>query len=170
MLSGVLVWASSHLLIFVLNPVPLTLIPDMGTMTDSSMEPLPSNASVRVETIATETSSIRGPQPGDRSRSGAPPERPKIKATTFPILREGSVQLTPRTADPTTPHGWNPPASEELARAPKKLKIASKAIRRDEGSWLATCRGPVQEDISVDILCAGETLDSPGGRNGGRRQ
>lgn len=66
---------------------------------------------------------------------------------TFPALREGSVQPTPRTTDPTTPQSWNPPASEDLARAPRKLKRASKVIGGDDGSWLATRKGD-QEDIS----------------------
>ncbi|KAF9788520.1 hypothetical protein BJ322DRAFT_640319 [Thelephora terrestris] len=80
-------------------------------------------------------------------RNDAPSKRPKVKVMTFPALREGSVQPTPRTTDPTTPHSWNPPANEDLSRAPRKLKRASRVIGSDEGSWLATRKGD-QEDVS----------------------
>ncbi|KAF9648368.1 hypothetical protein BDM02DRAFT_3187227 [Thelephora ganbajun] len=69
---------------------------------------------------------------------------------TFPILREGSVQPTPQTIDPTTPQTWNPPASDDLSRAPRKLRRASNVIGGgldDSQSWLAGRRG-VREDIS----------------------
>ena len=81
-------------------------------------------------------------------RSGAASNRPKVKVMTFPVLREGSVQPTPRTTDPTTPQTWNPPASEDLGRAPKKLRRASHVIGGDDSqSWFAA-RKAVQEDIS----------------------
>jgi len=69
---------------------------------------------------------------------------------TFPTLREGSVQPTPRTSDPTTPQTWNPPASEDLGRAPRKLRRASNIIGGgidSSQSWLAARKG-VQEDVS----------------------
>lgn len=83
-------------------------------------------------------------------RKGAPSERPKVKVMTFPVLREGSVQPTPRTNDPTTPQTWNPPASEDLGRAPRKLKRASNVIGGgidNSQSWLAARNG-VRDDVS----------------------
>jgi len=66
---------------------------------------------------------------------------------TFPVLREGSVQPTPRATDPTTPQTWNPPPNEDLGRAPKKLKRASGVMGGDSQSWLAARKG-VREDVS----------------------
>ena len=89
--------------------------------------------------------------PNKRSQRGVTaPKRPQIKVSTFTTLREGSVQPTPRTIDPTTPQTLNPPTSEDLGRAPRKLKRASRAIdggmERAE-SWLAERKG-VRDDIS----------------------
>jgi len=70
--------------------------------------------------------------------------------TTFPTLREGSVQPTPQVNDPTTPQTWNPPASEDLGRAPRKLRRASGAIGGGidrSQSWLAARKG-IQDDVS----------------------
>lgn len=76
-------------------------------------------------------------------------KRPKVKVTTFPTLREGSVQPTPQTIDPTTPQTWGPPASQDLGWAPKKLKRASAVGVGNDGSksWLAVHKG-VTEDVS----------------------
>ena len=70
--------------------------------------------------------------------------------STFPVLREGSVQPTPQTIDPTTPQTWNPPANEDLGRAPKKLRRASGGIGGgidSSQSWLAARQG-IRDDIS----------------------
>ena len=83
-------------------------------------------------------------------RNGAPSKRPEIKVMTFPALREGSVQPTPRTTNPTTPQTWNPPASEDLGRAPKKSRRASNVIGGGidrSQSWLAARNG-AHEDVS----------------------
>jgi len=89
--------------------------------------------------------------PNKRSQRGViASKRPQIKVSTFATLREGSVQPTPRTTDPTTPQTLNPPTSEDLGRAPRKLKRASRIIgggmERTE-SWLAERKG-VRDDIS----------------------
>lgn len=80
-------------------------------------------------------------------RSPAPSRRPKVRVMTFSTLREGSVEPTQRTTDPTTPQTFNFPPDEELARAPKKLRRATNAVGGNDGSWLATNRG-AREDIS----------------------
>lgn len=66
---------------------------------------------------------------------------------TLPTFREGSVQPTPRATDPTTPQTFNMPTSEELVRAPRKLRRGSNVAGGDDGSWLTTHR-EVREDVS----------------------
>ena len=91
--------------------------------------------------------SKRSPTKGSQ-RNTTTSKRPQVKVMTFPTLREGSVQPTPRTTDPITPQSWNPPASEDLSRAPKKLKRVSGVVGvNDSQSWLAARQG-VREDIS----------------------
>ena len=92
--------------------------------------------------------SKRSPSKQSPTKRSAAAKRPKVKVMTFPTLREGSVQPTPRTTDPTTPQTWNPPANEDLGRAPRKLKRSSNAGGLGGSqSWLATRKG-VQEDVS----------------------
>lgn len=93
----------------------------------------------------------RPPTKGSQ-RGAAPSKRPQleVKVMTFPVLREGSVQPTPRVTDPTTPQTCNPPTSEDLSRAPRKLKRASRVVGGGidgSQSWLAARQG-VREDVS----------------------